>query len=159
METQVVMEKYRRCVSMWPHLCRSERCRPSSRRHTRTCCTPCEFLPRPQTPRPPGRTLQASSKRSACGSSGRKCVLIDLHAWNASAAWEIEQKQCFVCEITSLIGVIGGRQTVDELWQTQLPVCVLIWQLDQSVDTQGSDTETQQPSQWNHKPYLPVVLF
>lgn len=54
--------------------------------------------------------------------------------------------------------MIGGCQAVDELWQTQLPVCVLVRQLDQSVHTQGSDTVTRQPSQWNHKPYLLVFI-
>lgn len=39
---------------------------------------------------------------------------------------QLEEKPCFVCGITSLVGVIGGRQAVDELRQTQLPVCVFV---------------------------------
>jgi len=37
--------------------CMSERCRPSSHRHTHTCCTPSESQLRPRTLRPPEHTF------------------------------------------------------------------------------------------------------
>lgn len=45
---------------------------------------------------------------------------------------------------TSFIGVVGGSQTVDKLLQTQLPVCVFIRKLDQSINTQRSEGQKEQ---------------
>lgn len=44
---------------------------------------------------------------------------------------------------TSFIGVVGGRQTVDKLLQTQLPVCVFIGKLDQSINAQRSEGQKE----------------
>lgn len=48
-----------------------------------------------------------------------------------------------VCDITSLGWMVGGCQTVDKLFQTQFPICVLIRQLDQSIDAQRPERGTK----------------
>lgn len=45
---------------------------------------------------------------------------------------------------TSFIGVVGGCETVDKLLQTQLPVCVFIRKLDQSINAQRSAGQKEQ---------------
>lgn len=38
--------------------------------------------------------------------------------------------------------MVGGGQTIDELSQTQLPVCIFIRQLYQSIDTQRPERQS-----------------
>lgn len=144
-------------VQVQTHLCRPEQCKPSSHRRTHTCYTPSEFQPHLQTLHLPEHILYAPTEQNRQTNVSEKATArLSLYTWQVvdtnacSHSNEVLNLTLNIVGInsegvfTSFIGVIGGSQTVDKLLQTQLPVCVFIRKLNQSINTQRSEGQKSQ---------------
>lgn len=60
-------------------------------------------------------------------------VLKLFNCWNESSEFVF----------TSFMGMVGGCQTVDKLIQTQLPICIFVRKLYQSINTQRSERQKE----------------